>query len=201
MINLEAYRSILCLDGTLPEPHFFQSKLPIIAADGAANTLLEMGIKPDIVIGDLDTFEPELHPSIKTFYHEDQNFCDYEKSLQYLKKHNLLPCVVVGVNGGYLDHILNNINIFLQYNLVFYAPPLYGELIKEYSTKTYNLPLYTKISLIGIPEATVSSQGLQWELTQANFSFPGKNSCFNRTTQEKIQITVHTGQVLALIYC
>ncbi len=201
MIQLQNYRSILCLNGSLPGADFFQSPLPVIATDGAANTLLNMGIKPDIVIGDLDSFNAREHAGIKTFYVEDQNFCDYEKSLAYLENNNLLPCIIVGIHGGYLDHIINNLNIFMRYNAALYAPPLYGQVLKENGSFTFNLPLHTKISLIGIPSSTVSTKGLQWELTQAPLCFPGKNSCFNRTTQDLIQITVHSGQLLVLIYC
>jgi thiamine pyrophosphokinase len=198
MIDFTQYRSILCLDGTLPDADFFQRNLPIIAADGAANTLMKMGIKPQLVVGDLDSLDPALITQLETFYHEDQNYCDFEKSLAYLEKENLLPCIVVGMNGGFLDHILNNINIFMKSDNVLYAPPLYGYVVKQ--NRSFNLPLNTKISLLGIPFAEISTQGLKWESNQAKLAFPGANSCFNRTISENIQITVHDGSVLMLIY-
>ena len=54
------FKSILCLDGELPSAaFFFFFTLPIIAADGAANTLMQMGVLPQIVIGDLDSIAPD----------------------------------------------------------------------------------------------------------------------------------------------
>jgi len=200
MINFADYRSILCLNGDLPAADFFKGALPIIAADGAANTLVKMGIKPDLVIGDLDGIEPHLREQLPTLFHYDQDFCDYEKSLNYLEAQALLPCIVLGVNGGFLDHILNNINIFMRSNSCFYAPPLVGYVLREQQAQEWNLALDTKISLIGIPHAEVTTQGLTWELEKAQLTFPGKNSTFNRTSVPTVKITVHQGQVLVLIY-
>src|SRR3990167_7172544 len=123
-IDFSSYRSLLCLNGDLPDKPFFkQCSLPIIAADGAANTLLQKGIEPTLIIGDLDSVSRETksqYPHIKI---EDQNRSDFQKALSYLKEHHLLPTIVLGVNGGYLDHILFNIHVLTQEECLFYDPP------------------------------------------------------------------------------
>jgi thiamine pyrophosphokinase len=200
LIDFANYRSILCLNGDLPEKSFFTSHLPIIAADGAANSLVEMGVDPHIIIGDLDSVNAAAKEKYKTVYCPDQNFCDYEKALHYMRDNELLPSVVLGINGRNLDHILNNINIFLTSDCVLYAPPLIGCVVKEKQEKTLTLPLDTKVSLLGMPMATVTTIGLKWELKDSHLSFPGKNSCFNRSIRETIQIKVAKGCVLVLIY-
>tara|TARA_R110000868_G_scaffold116452_2_gene310054 strand:- start:2579 stop:3226 length:648 start_codon:yes stop_codon:yes gene_type:complete len=199
-IDYASYQSILCLDGTLPDASFFQVGLPIIAADGAANTLMRMGVEPDIVIGDLDSIEPVFRQQLTTHYHFDQNYCDFEKSLQYLEAESLMPCIIVGINGGYLDHILNNINIFMRSNNLLYSPPMIGYVLSCDQSRTLELPLNTKLSMMGIPSASVTTRGLQWELDKSLLTFPGKNSCFNRNVRANIQITVHEGCLLLLIY-
>ncbi len=52
LLDVSCYRSILCLDGALPDAAFFKLNLPIIAADGAANQLMQMGYRARMVIGD-----------------------------------------------------------------------------------------------------------------------------------------------------
>lgn len=200
LLDLNNFRSILCLDGTLPDAGFFQASLPVIAADGAANTLMKMGVIPQLVIGDLDSIAPEYKEKLKTHFHYDQNFCDFEKSLDYLEQHDLLPAIIVGMNGGYLDHILNNINIFMRAGNFFFAPPLCGYVLHHGQSKTVTLPLQTKISMMGIPSAIVSTKGFEWELSHASLTFPGKNSCFNRNVNDELEITVHEGSALILIY-
>jgi thiamine pyrophosphokinase len=198
--NFSEYKSILCLDGQLPSVDYFPSTLPIIAADGAANTLMQMGITPHIVIGDLDSLDPNYREQLLTHYHFDQNYCDFEKSLQYLQANDLLPCMIYGMNGGYLDHILNNVNIFMQASNVFYAPPLCGYAVRESESKSLVLPAHAKLSIMGIPQAVVTTSGLAWELTESNLTFPGRNSCFNRSVSENVEINVHEGNALVLVY-
>lgn len=200
-INANHFKSILCLDGDLPDASFFAHySLPVIAADGAANSLMRLGIVPNIVIGDLDSIETAYLDTLAVLHKPDQNSCDYQKSLVYLKEQQLLPAIVCGINGGQLDHILNNINIFLQTDSILYAPPCIGYVLQAEESQSHTLPLGSKISLIGIPEACVSSQGLEWELDHYVMNFPGANSCFNRTNKSRVEWCVHTGKVLVFIH-
>lgn len=200
MIDFSEYRSILCLNGALPESEFFSTALPIIAADGAANTLVKMGITPQLVIGDLDSIDPELLQQLPVLHYPNQDHCDFEKSLDYLAKQQLLPSIIVGVNGGYLDHILNNVNVFVGTKNILYAPPIIGFALSGNETKEIILPVNTKISMLGMPEAVVSTNGLRWELNRYQLLFPGRNSCFNQSREKLVRIHIERGSMLVLIY-
>jgi len=195
-----SYKSILCLSGELPQKDFFETmQLPVIAADGAANKLHALGITPEIVIGDLDSIDPYL--DFNRLHIHDQNRCDYEKSLEYIEKEGLLPTIILGSSGGDLDHILNNINVFMlnsRGNLL-YVPPLYGAILSASQTLV-TLPVHTKVSILGLPQAHISTQGLEWDLNEEKLHFPGFNSCFNRSKTEKILIQVLEGQILFLAH-
>lgn len=201
VINLNGYQSILCLNGELPDLSFFTTiNLPIIAADGAANSLLALGISPMLITGDLDSVQPDILKHHRFVHVPDQESNDYQKAMRYLKNNNLLPAIVLGINGGHLDHILNNINIFMETNCLLYSPPIKGFVIKKQSQAKFLVPVQTKISLMGIPEVTISSKGLKWELNDTHLSFPGKTSCFNRTQSTEVILEVHQGAALVLIY-
>jgi len=200
LIDIKKFRSILCLNGDMPERVFFETTLPIIAADGAANTLVKQGIKPHAIIGDLDSVYDHIRYEHHTVQDSDQNTNDYQKSLVYLEKNKLLPAIVVGINGGYLDHVLNNMNIFMQSDSILYAPPLIGMVIKAGEQKILTLPKNTKISLIGFPHAEVSTKGLKWELHNQSLTLPGINSCFNRCLANEIELMTHQGTLLIMIY-
>lgn len=201
-IDIQNYRCLVCLNGALPEKSFFQqcSIRPLIAVDGSANQLLAKQIPFDLVIGDLDSIQRPILDHIEVIHLPHQSQSDFEKLIDYLKQKNLFPAIILGVGGGHLDHILNNINLFSNLNCVFYSPPILGLMIKSNRHFKMSLPKDTKISLIPLPTAIVSSKGLKWELDQSDLSFPGQNSCFNRTKEENIVITVQYGQVLALLY-
>ncbi|WP_250310908.1 thiamine diphosphokinase [Rickettsia endosymbiont of Oedothorax gibbosus] len=199
-IDTSLYHSILALNGDLPDKSFFDIGLPIIAADGAINSLYKMGIIPKVVIGDLDSAKVDLLYTTEMIRVPDQNSCDFKKSLQYLENKNLLPAIIVGMSGGYIDHILNNISIFLKNGSIFYAPSIVGYVIKAGESRVFTLSVDTKISLLGFSSAQISTKGLKWELEHYQMSFPGTNSSFNRTICETVSIEVHSGLSLVMIY-
>lgn len=199
IVKLDEYRSVLCLHGTLPNRKFFQKmQLPIIAADGAANSLATMGIIPHMVIGDLDSVRQDLLVDGKFIKLGDQNSSDFEKALNYLEDHSLLPSIILGMSGGYMDHILNNINVFTRTNSVFLGENIMGLMLRK--THVFNLEIGTKLSLFGIPRCCITTKGLKWNLSTAELVFPGFNSCFNRAALENIHIHVTSGAALLIVY-
>ncbi|MDR3030789.1 MAG: thiamine diphosphokinase [Holosporales bacterium] len=193
------YKSILCLDGDLPNYSFFKTlNLPIIAADGVANYLINIDIEPDIIIGDLDGIDRDLLKGRKFIEIKDQNASDFEKSIDYIKDNNLFPSVILGINGGYIDHVLNNINIFSDIDAVFYSDDIIGFVLK--GKNKFNLPIGAKISIFGLPNCIISTTGLKWELKNAELTFPGKASCSNRAVAQEVIINIIFGKALIFVY-
>lgn len=190
-------KSVLCLDGMLPFQFLKSCNLPIFAADGAANPLTEHGIIPKLIIGDLDSVNPEIlkkYPHLKI---ADQDYTDFEKSLRFLQEQNLTPAVVVGINGGALDKILMNINVFIQTDSVFVSEEMVGFTVS--GQKTLNLAPSTKISIIGFDNAIVSTEGLKWNLNETSLSFGHFGSYCNRVVNPEVKISAN-GLILVLIY-
>jgi thiamine pyrophosphokinase len=201
-VNPCDYRSMLCLNGQLPEKSFFdRMNLPIYAVDGALNQLIPYGITPCCVMGDLDSVLPEYDDICQRIYLPDQNYSDFEKSLRYMDEQGMLPTLIVGLDGGNLAHILYNISVFMQTSQVFYAPPIIGLSLLKGEKKTLTLDIDTKVSLLAMPEAEVTTQGLYWELDSEPLSFLGKNSLSNRTLIPEVVIEVFQGCLLCLLEC
>jgi thiamine pyrophosphokinase len=198
--QLGEYKSLICLNGDLPDQNFFsQINLPVIAVDGAANHLHTINITPELIIGDLDSINNELFANVKRIHKPDQNyFSDFEKTIFELEKSNLLPTIILGINGGFLDHILNNIGIFIRTNSIFFASNQIGLIIQN--TLEIEVPRNTKLSLFGAPNATVSSNGLKWELNHYKMQTFQNNSCFNRTNKDNLKLDIHDGKALAIFY-
>jgi len=198
----EPYRSLLCLHGCLPDSSFFQRlKLPIIAADGAANVLVKEGVEPHLIVGDLDSATVELQKRIPCLKIPDQETNDLQKAMQHLKENNLLPTIVLGANGGYLDHILCNISLLAkEEKCLLYDPPYMLGFFLSQGIYRYSFPLMNKISLMGAPAARVNSVGLKWELKDYSFEWCGNHSCFNRTVLPEVTLEVKEGHLLLLLY-
>lgn len=195
------YKSILCLNGDLPEKAFFKNfpHLPIVAADGAANKLNKMGINFLVAIGDMDSINPDLQ--VQKIYHADQDLCDFEKSLNYLESKNLLPSIILGMNGGEFDHVLNNTSVFMmnEHENIFYAPPLYGAKLNKHLNNIH-LPVNTKVSIVGMPNAVITTHGLKWNLDKHQLKFPGFNSCLNISTSSNLQVQLLDGDAIFMAH-
>jgi len=191
------YNTILCLDGDLPSKKHFPKNKAIVAADGAANKLASMGIVPDFIIGDLDSVDLTKFPDSKIIHVSYQDTNDFQKALHYIKQNSLGPALIYGTSGGFIDHILTNINIIIENNCNFYAPPIIGTVIEDETSVT--LPINTKISIFGF-NSLVSSNGLKWELENKLLTFPGEISSFNRTIKPNIKIKTSNGKALILFY-
>lgn len=197
IINTKEYKSVICLDGDLPIDFLKNTNLKIIATDGAANNLLKNNIYPFVVIGDLDSINNEVINHCNCIKIASQNSTDYEKALSYVNNNNLSPSIITGINGGYLDRILMNLCIFSQNDSVFFSEDMIGIVISAH--KELQLPKHTKISLIGVKEAIVTSHGLKWELKETKLSFGGFCSCSNRVSDETVNFDVD-GKILVFIY-
>jgi thiamine pyrophosphokinase len=155
-------------------------------------------VAPDIVIGDLDSVDPEIIKHVPHIRIPSQELSDFQKVLQYAEQRAMLPSIICGVNGGCLDHIINNINVFMSTGSVMLDGGIVGFALS--GRKELALKPETKLSIFGVPECTVSSKGLRWELDHHTLQFPGCTSCYNRATANEAVIDVHTGQALVLIY-
>lgn len=104
---------LLVLNGSLNKNFLVQTSKNysfILAADGGANKCLKAGIKPDIVVGDLDSITPKnkavLKGHLKQVSRQDNS--DFEKALDYLKTLKPKQVDIVLSWGGRFDFCFSN---------------------------------------------------------------------------------------------
>ena len=202
MINilkgLSKYKSLLCLDGDLPCDIIREINLPIIAADGAANTLIRNNLEPILIIGDLDSVDKGLLDGRAYLETASQENTDFEKALDFIEMKSLTPTIVTGINGGHIDHILGNICIFSRTEFVAISNDMIFLPLSK--SRNFNIPENTKISIFGMPQCAMRSRGLKWELDGEIMSFLGKNSQSNRVVSSTIELEILSGRALVFIY-
>lgn len=201
MINTKeykkGYKSVLCLDGDIPFAFVKNIDLPVIATDGAANKLLQYSIRPSVVIGDLDSINDEVRSNCNCIKIDSQDTTDYEKALSYINENDLGPTIITGIGGGYLDRIIMNLSTFYQHNSMLVAEDLIGMVVS--GRREMNLPRHTKISVLGMDEAIVTSHGLKWDMDETRLSFSGISSGCNRVAEENVILEVK-GKIFVFIY-
>jgi thiamine pyrophosphokinase len=129
---------------------------------------------------------------------ECQDSTDFEKSLNFIKTKSMAPTIVMGMNGGCIDHVLGNISIFSETKFVAVSGNIIFMPVSE--SQNFNIPINTKISIFGMPSCVITSKGLKWELSNEKISLSGKNSISNRATATVVELEILSGQAMVFIY-
>ena len=89
----------------------------VLACDGAADTLLNEGYAPDVILGDLDSLSDDTKEKYKGIVIEmqDQSQNDLRKALNYAREQNISDISIIGSSGKREDHTLGNIFSILDY--------------------------------------------------------------------------------------
>lgn len=205
--NGPVFDALICLYGKLPPKDIFDDfkECTILAADGAGIKLLEKGIMPDYVIGDLDSFfgnplsqEVESSRIIKI---TDQETNDFEKNLLFAKENNFKNILILGFHGGELEHSLNNWSVFMRYSkdmgLCIYDEGRYGIPVREsiiFESRDNEL-----ISIIPQTYAKIKSNDLQWILNDETLKLGDREGARNVAVKDKVRIDLSEGEYLLFI--
>ena len=89
----------------------------IICCDGAVNNLVDHGLKPTHIIGDMDSISPELKNKYEDMliHIADQNENDLRKALKWVEKNGAKKASILGATGKRDDHSLANIFTLLDF--------------------------------------------------------------------------------------
>lgn len=205
-------RALIAANGELPAKSLLEalqrSSDLFVCADGAANSLREIGLTPDVIIGDLDSI---THESLE-FYSErsaiveerDQETTDLEKALRYCVAHDVRTAMVVGVSGKRLDHTISNLSTLEKYSsqlsIEVREPQSIGIFLRaSANANSVRLPSRAgeSVSLIAFRKVEgIITSGLRYPLTEESLEWAtriGQSNCADRDHPE---ITIRTGALL-----
>lgn len=178
----------------------------IICADGGLYTAHRMGVKPQLVIGDFDSYSEPLPRDteiIRLPVSKD------DTDLMYCVKEGLYrgfnDFLILGATGGRLDHTYGNFGVLL-YLARRGAGNLLADEYNEASVLTEGTQLISgamgdmvSVFPFGCSQCSVSYQGLQYPLNHGMLSLEEPVGVSNRMTEEQAAITVHSGPVLVIL--
>ena len=195
-------KAFLLLNGEPPETLPDLSKYSIVCAtDGAYAFLDQNNITPDFISGDFDSLK-QLPDNIEVIHTPNQNFTDFDKSLQILFERGFKTVDVYGASGQEQDHFLGNLhtailwkdkiklNFFDNYSRYFLAEK--HTVIKSCNTKT--------ISLMPFPSATnITTKGLQYPLNNEDLSFATRIGTRNVSINNRVEVNFEGGEMFIFI--
>jgi len=194
---------ILC-DGSFPAHPVALSCLhnaeQIICCDGAADKLIEFGMEPTFIVGDIDS----LSEAAKNTYADrivhcpDQETNDQTKAVEFVCERGVREVVILGATGKREDHTIGNISLLLNYakklkvvsvsNSGFFYPVLHSQNFSSYKGQQVS------IFSIGIP-AAVTSENLKYPLNKTVLSSWWMGT-LNECTADSFSLAFDEGQLV-----
>ena len=139
----------------------------IIAVDGSANKLFDLEIIPDVIIGDLDSFQNINDKNIELVETPDQNKTDFRKTLEWCVEKNILDISIFGISGESEDHFLGNCYTLSDFGdkISWKAFTDFSEISPCVGNKKFDSFTGQKVSLFCMRgNSTVNSKNLKYPL-------------------------------------
>ena len=174
---------------------------PVVAADGGLGTALSCGLRPQAVIGDMDSANDldQLPDDICQIKRSEQDDTDFEKSLDLISA----PLIVgIGFLDGRFDHSLAALDALAR--LRHDRPVLLvgGDdvLLCLRGDFEITLPLASRLSVWPLgTQHFLCSQGLEWPLDNVTMVFGKRTGTSNRVNGRPVSIAVGAGDGYVVI--
>ncbi|MDX2414007.1 MAG: thiamine diphosphokinase [Bacteroidales bacterium] len=167
-------RVVILANGRFPEADlplgYLDTAEKIICCDGAVDRLVEYGLEPYAIVGDMDSISQELKTNYSDIISgdaEDQDTNDLTKAVRYCISEGIENVVILGATGLREDHTLGNISLLLEY-----ADFLNVKLVSDYgvflclrsATEISSFPGQQVSIFSNKPESRISSTNLKYPL-------------------------------------
>ncbi|QQS38182.1 MAG: thiamine diphosphokinase [Ignavibacteriales bacterium] len=177
----------------------------LICADGGANKALSLKLKPDIIIGDLDSISSKTLRYFKgksrIIRLKRQNDTDVEKCLKHLISKKINEVILLGVTGDRLDHTFCNLGIVLKfYNKIKITIIAENSVLQPVTgSATFITKSKEIISLYGIdPKTKITTKGLKYSLNNENLPFGIRDGTSNLALGNEITLNVKKGIIFMI---
>jgi thiamine pyrophosphokinase len=178
---------------------------PLLAADGGANHLARLGLRPAAVVGDLDSISPETRGWLGEEImvdRPDQDRTDLDKALDYaFDELGVANLIVLAALGGRTDHDLGNLGLLARLAM--------GERLVFEAADQMVLAVAGEISLAAVPGETwsfltfdpsvqVTVEGVRWPVTGAALDATSRPSISNQATGDEVRVRTAGGSAIVI---
>lgn len=167
--------TVIVADGTFPHHEiplgYLENAKRIVCCDGSTQSLVLTGLKPDAIVGDLDSLTDDLAKvfSDRIFPDKNQDTNDLTKAVSWCSEMGYKDVVIVGATGKREDHTIGNISLLVEYiremNVIMITDT--GILLPFLKSCTISSFPGQHVSIFSIdPETRVTSHGLRYPLSR-----------------------------------
>ena len=203
-------RAVIIGNGEIGDPRGYEGLLRtedmVICADGGAVNAEAMGIRPHVLIGDLDSFrESRIRPEdVEVSIHPmSKDATDLELAIDYALEQGADEILLLGAVGSRLDQTLANVGLLSRPLLEKVPTRLLGpdwEAFLIWSEGTVEGELGEVVSLIPMtPEvAGITTEGLEYPLRRGRLRTGYTVGISNTLTAPQARIEIKTGLLLVV---
>jgi thiamine pyrophosphokinase len=176
-----------------------------LAADGGANHLARIGLRPTAVIGDLDSIsEPTRAWLTEAVMVErpDQDRTDLDKALEHAFDHlGLEEVTVLAATGGRVDHDLGNLGLLARLSLgqrLVFEGEAHRLLATRSELRLESVPGETWSFWTYDPSVRVFVEGVRWPIEGAALDAGGRPSISNLAVADQVRVRAESGAVIVM---
>lgn len=212
MIETKKRRVGIVVNGELPGverlQELWQSVDLVITTDGAANGLVAIGCIPHVVVGDLDSIEPQVRASLEQLSEVQHVACqestDLEKAFRLALERGAEEIVVSGICGGRLDHAITNMAVLHRFcreiPIQLIEPSGYGVFLIADGREeriSFSGPVGRIVSLLPLGAVKqVYTEGLRYPLRGEPLVWGVREGQSNEAVAEQITLSIRRGVLL-----
>jgi thiamine pyrophosphokinase len=178
----------------------------VLAADGGANHLARIGVRPEAVVGDLDSIRPGVRRWVgeeRMVLRPDQDFTDLHKTLAFaFDERDASRVTVLAATGGRLDHALENLALLARWagrGPIELRDELH-RVVPILETSRFVTSVGQGVSIMPVGRCTkVWTRGLRWELSGEPLELTGRTGVSNVAEGKHVEVRVEGGVLLVFL--
>lgn len=178
----------------------------LIGCDGGAKNILELGLKPDVIIGDFDSFNKKMLKDEKVIeLPKDKDYTDSEAAIKYAIKHGAEEIIIAGLLGSRTDHLLGNVFLlgksdFAGHNIKIIDGRQEAYLImRKAAIRGKKGDIISFVPIFGDVKA-LSSSGLKYPLQNYILSMQENTGISNEFIADSISISLKRSDKLLVVH-
>lgn len=174
----------------------------IVCCDGAANTLIDKGITPQLIVGDGDSLSADVKERYANIIQQidEQETNDLTKSVRILAGKGIRDIAIVGATGKREDHTIGNVSLLVEYMRMGVRATMYTDyaiMIARHGKATLRSFAGQQVSIFNITCQTMQSEGLQYPIFTFNNWWQGT---LNESVGEEFTISADGDYIVILNY-
>lgn len=175
----------------------------IVCCDSSAESLLNTGMIPDAIVGDMDSLSDELKErfSDRIYIDDNQETNDLTKAVEWCHASGYDDITILGATGKREDHTIGNISLLAEYSEYVNVKMVTdtGIFLPFRKSSKFKTVPGQQVSIFSIsPETKITSAGLRYPLIDRKL----KNwweATLNEAIGDKVEFEIIGGPILVFL--